>query len=272
MINEMSVNQKIAEIALMLNNKKVIVAFSGGVDSSVVSLLAKHYCSKVLLVMQDGLSVGIGETDYAKKIAEILELQLKFIEYNEFELSESYANNPSNRCYYCKQLLHDQLEKMRIENRFDLVINGTNASDLNGHRPGLKASKEFNSISPLVEAKLLKFEIRWIAKKYNLPVWDKPSTACLASRFQTGIKITKEGLIRVAAAEDFIKTEYQIKVLRVRDHGKLARIEVGKDEISKLNNSLTSITNKLMELGYNKVILDPEGYRQATPNEGMKYG
>ena len=156
MIDEKSVNQKIEQIALMLNKKKVIVAFSGGVDSSVVALLAKHHCSEILLVMQDGFSVGVGETDYAKNIAEILELPLKFIKYDEYNLSENYANNPSDRCYYCKQLLHGQLEKLRIESGFDLVINGTNASDLGGHRPGFKAVKEYNSLSPLVEADLSK--------------------------------------------------------------------------------------------------------------------
>ncbi len=101
MINEELINQKIEKVAKILNKQKVIVAFSGGVDSSVVALLAKIYSSQILLIMQDGLSVGLGEVDYAKNIAKRLGLPLQFIEYNEYELSENYAKNPSNRCYFC---------------------------------------------------------------------------------------------------------------------------------------------------------------------------
>lgn len=274
MINEELVNQKIGKIAKILGNQKVIIAFSGGVDSSVVAFLAKKYSDQVILIMQDGLSVGLGEVDYAKNIAKLLNLPLQFIKYNEFELSENYAKNPSNRCYYCKQLLHGQLEKIRVEKDYDFVINGTNASDLEGHRPGYTAIEEFGAISPLVKSELSKFEIRWIAKKFDLPVWDKPATACLASRFQTGIRITEKGLKRVAVAENYIRTKFQIQVLRVRDHNNLARIEVGKDEMIKLNNPLIkpNIIKKLQELGYDSIIFDSEGYRAAIPNEDVKYG
>ncbi|MHA2029562.1 MAG: ATP-dependent sacrificial sulfur transferase LarE, partial [Candidatus Kariarchaeaceae archaeon] len=201
LIDERIINQKIDVIEGMLKNKKVIIAFSGGVDSTVLAYIAKKFCDKVLLIMQDGYSVGIGEVDYAKKMVEILNMEIEFIYYNEYEISENYASNPDNRCYFCKELLHEFLENLRITKEFDLVLNGTNSSDLLGHRPGYQAVLEKKAQSPLVIAGLTKSEIRWIAKNNNLPVWDKPATACLASRFETGTRITQVGLQRVAEAE-----------------------------------------------------------------------
>lgn len=221
--------------------------------------------------MQDGYSIGIGEIDYAKNLASILNLELEFLYYNEYEISENYAENPHNRCYYCKGLLHKELERLRVAKGFDIVLNGTNASDLQGHRPGYQAVQEKGASTPLVDANLSKLEIRWIAKNNKLPVWDKPATACLASRFKTGTRITKEGLQRVAEAENFIKSNYQVNVLRVRDDGSSARIEVGMDEISKLEDRriLTEIENKLTLLGYQSVVLDKKGYRSALPGKDV---
>jgi len=237
------------------------------VDSSVLAFLAKQFCQQVLLVMQDGYSIGIGEIEYATKIARFLNLKLEFLYYNEYEISENYADNPDNRCYYCKEILHQELEKIRVANGFDLVLNGTNASDLKGHRPGYQAVQEKGACTPLVDANLNKSEIRWIAKNHHLPVWDKPATACLASRFKTGIRITKERLQRVAEAEHFIKSNYHVNVLRVRDDGSSARIEVGIDEMCKLidNSIFIKIEAKLIDLGFNKVTLDKKGYRSTVP-------
>ncbi|MCE7734302.1 MAG: ATP-dependent sacrificial sulfur transferase LarE [Candidatus Heimdallarchaeota archaeon] len=267
LIDEKTIKRKIDHVQLNLSNKKVIIAFSGGVDSSVLAFLAKQFCKKVLLVMQDGHSIGIGEIDYAKNLASILNLDLEFLYYNEYEISENYAENPHNRCYYCKGLLHKELEKLRVAKGFDMVLNGTNASDLQGHRPGYQAVQEKGAITPLVDANLSKLEIRWIAKNNQLPVWDKPASACLASRFETGTRITKEGLQRVAEAEYFIKSNYQVDVLRVRDDGSSARLEVGKDEIWKLEDDqkFGEVKAKLTSLGYHSVVLDKKGYRSALP-------
>lgn len=271
LIDEKEIKRKIEHVQLNLSNKKVIIAFSGGVDSSVLAFLAKKFCKKVLLVMQDGYSIGIGEIDYAKNVASILNLELEFLYYNEYEISENYAENPHNRCYYCKGLLHKELETLRITKGFDMVLNGTNASDLQGHRPGYQAVQEKGASTPLVDANLSKLEIRWIAKNNQLPVWDKPATACLASRFKTGTRITKEGLQRVAEAEHFIKSNFQVNVLRVRDDGSTARIEVGPSEIWKLEDDgiIAEVKTKLTSLGYQTVLLDKKGYRPALPNKDV---
>lgn len=262
------IQKKIEIVRNLLNGKKIIVAFSGGVDSSVVSFLANQYAEEVLLIMQDGLSVGIGEKDFAVDQAKQLGIPLEIIEYNEFDFSVDYQKNPENRCYYCKQLLHDFLEKIKIDRNFDYVISGTNYSDLNGHRPGHIATIEKGAINPLVIAKITKQEVRWIAELNGLISFDRPATACLASRIKTGVEITKKGLERVAISENFIKKEFKIRSVRVRDDGhNIARVEFMKKDITILKDTrkMEILCEKLKDFGYDEIILDKEGYRANVP-------
>jgi len=266
--NRSILDQKLDQVRQLLAGKKVIVAFSGGVDSSVVAYLAGEYADEALLVMQTGASVAIGEDDFAKDQAAQIGLPLEFIDYDEVDYSEDYAANPSNRCYYCKELLHDFLEDIRKDRGYDIVVSGTNATDLGGHRPGHQAQLEAGVINPLVDADITKQEVRWIANDAGLNAWDKPASACLASRFVTGVAITKEGLRRVAKAEHYLKTNYPVRVLRVRDHGELARIEIGEDELDEFIDyaDMAQIATDLAELGYRYVTFDMRGYRPATPS------
>ena len=263
------IQKKIKIVENLLHGKKILVAFSGGVDSSVISFLASQYAKEVLLVMQDGLSVGIGEKDFAVKQAKQLGISLEVIEYNEIDYSDEYQRNPENRCYYCKQVLHEFLDEIKEDRNFDLVISGTNYSDLKGHRPGHEATLEKGVMNPMVIAKITKQEVRWIAEINELISFDRPATACLASRFKTGVKITKEGLLRVAKSEDFIKSEFKLKSIRVRDDGQdIARIEFMKEDLILIKNTrmIDEIREKLRSYGYHKIILDKIGYRPSVPS------
>lgn len=267
-LDQQAINEKIRNVELVLENKTVIVAFSGGVDSSVVALFCSWYAKRTHLIMQIGSSVGLGEKEIAAKQANQLQLGLEFIDYDEVDLSAEYAKNPANRCYFCKIILHDFLETSRKQMGYDLVANGTNFSDLSGHRPGMKAVKEANSISPLADSGLTKQEIRWIARKNNLITWDKPATACLASRFMTGIPITKKGLRRIQLAEFNIQEKFKFSMLRVRDHGNdLARVEVSKDDLQRLfqHKVASQITSILIKEGFTSINFDYKGYRPNVP-------
>ncbi|MHA2092137.1 MAG: ATP-dependent sacrificial sulfur transferase LarE [Candidatus Kariarchaeaceae archaeon] len=267
LVDEKIIKNKLAEIASLLKNKKVLVSFSGGVDSSVIAWISKQYAKETILVMQIGNSVGIGEKEIALEQAEQMQLSLQFIEYEEIDHSKEYAANPHNRCFYCKEILYDYLEKIRKEYGFDVIINGTNFTDLQGHRPGHEAALKSGVLTPFVHSKITKPEIRWIAKDASLLTWDKAASACLASRFPTGTIITKEGLQRVAKAEYYLKSQFGFRKFRVRDHNRLARIELDSDEFQSVldQKKMDQITLEFKKLGYNFVTLDLEGYRKAVP-------
>ncbi len=266
-IDNKTIKMKLSKIRDLLEGKKVIVAYSGGVDSSVVGVLAKKYAKETKLIMQIGSSVAQSEIDNALKQASQLDMTVEFIEYNEYQLSNEYVENDKNRCYYCKTLLYNYLDEKRIEYHYDLILSGTNSSDLGGHRPGHRAGKETGIENPLLIANISKPEVRHIANKFGLITTNKPSMACLASRMITGVKITKGGLERVAKSEKFIMELLNLSRLRVRDHGKLARIEIDPVDFDKLldKNVIGVIDQQLKEYGYRFVSLDMEGYRPATP-------
>lgn len=251
----------------LLKGKKVVVAFSGGVDSSVVAFLAREYAEDTLLVMQTGSSVPKSEVDIAKKQASQLGLQIRFIDYNEIDYSDEYALNNENRCYHCKSLLYGFISRIKEEVNYDYILSGTNISDLKGHRPGHQASIENNILNPLVLAKINKSEVRFIASINELLTAEKPATACLASRVITGVPITKEKLSRIDQAEYLLRDKFNFKILRVRDHGDLARIEVGQDELGKIMDKVSRefIHSELKKLGYHYISIDLQGYRPAVP-------
>ncbi len=250
----------------MFKNKRVIVAFSGGVDSTVVAFLLSKIANSVLLVIQDGDSLASGEIENARNVAKQLNLGLHVIKYNEFEESVNYAQNPANRCYYCKQLLHSKLEQLRVELSYDVVVNGTNYSDLSGHRPGYKAISELGAATPLADFKLTKEEIRTIAHENGLTNWNKPSLPCLASRVYTGVKIDQDILKRVDSSESYLRQNFEFRILRVRDLGNdEALIQVSRDEIGILSSNIDRIKSILKKFGYKEVSFDPNGYSPYVP-------
>jgi uncharacterized protein len=241
----------------------VVIAFSGGVDSSTLAAICHEILGgKAVAVTAVSPVYPQEEVEEAKKIAK--EIGIKHI---LLETNEDFVRNPENRCYYCKRELLESLKSLAENLGFKAVFEGTNYSDLNGHRPGFKAVKEMENVySPWAENGFTKEEIRTIARRIGLSVSDKPPLACLASRIPFGEKITLEKLNRIGKAENIIRKITRARQLRVRDHNGLARIEVGRDERQIFFNTkiMDIIAKQLTELGFKYVTLDLEGYRSGS--------
>jgi len=263
------------ELQLKLNrlkkyfaNKTVIVAYSGGVDSTVLAEAGYRFAERMIAVTADSPTVLPGEVDEAIQIAQQRNWEHQVIKINELE-DEEFVANPLDRCYYCKKGLSKELKEIASEVNADFIVEGTNVSEVKGHRPGLQALKENYIDSPLLLGELTKDDIRKLAIFFGLQNADKPSLACLSSRFPTGVRITHEKLKRVGLAERYILDTYNVRVLRVRDHEGLARIEVEPEERKKLLSPeiLDDLHRKLKELGYSYIAIDCAGYRTGSLSE-----
>jgi len=245
----------------------VIIAFSGGVDSSTLAALCYEILGeKAVAVTAVSPTYPPEEIEEAKKIAG--EIGIKHIIVRTNELSnENFVRNPEDRCYYCKRELLNRLKEVAEKLGFKTVFEGTNFSDLSGHRPGFRAVEEMENVySPWAENDFTKEEIRAIARRIGLSVSDKPPLACLASRIPYGERITADRLVRIGKAEQIIRKITGARQLRVRDHNDLARIEVGRDERRLFFDTKTMdrIVNELKMLGFKYVTLDLEGYRTGS--------
>jgi uncharacterized protein len=245
---------------------QVIVAMSGGVDSVLLAKVAADTLGDhALAVTADSPSLP------RRDVRETIELASKFgilhqvIKTDEVKDSR-YAANPVDRCYYCKDTLFDQLDLISNHFQANWVCFGENLDDLSDQRPGSQAALEHHVRAPLKEAGLTKEEIRQLAHYLQLPVWDKPASACLASRFPYGTQITPEKLAQVELAEDFL-FELEIRQCRVRHHGEIARIEVETGDMDKVLDQASKIYTRFHQLGYTYVTLDLAGYRRGSLNE-----
>lgn len=244
-------------------NQKAIVALSGGVDSAVVALAAKKALDKkAVAVTADYNTLSGDELKSARKIAKELDIDHRIVRYNELD-NEEFVKNDSLRCYHCRTELASYLllEAKKID--VSLIVDGTNIDDLKDYRPGIKAMRENGVKSPLVELGIGKQNIRSIAKSNNLSVFDKPSNSCLASRIPHGIPVTFEKLKRIETAEILVKSVFNVRQVRVRDHQDTARIEVGSEEFKEMfdTDKLLTIDSKLKNLGFKYVALDLSGYK-----------
>ena len=245
---------------------KVVVAFSGGVDSTFLLKIAHDELgNKVIAVTAISPIFPKKEQEEAKLFAKNIGVKQKVVTTEKANI-QKLSKNPKDRCYHCKKDLFSKIKKIAEERNIDFVLDGSNADDINDFRPGLKAIKELKIVSPLIDVGLTKKEIRELSKEMNLDTWDKPEFACLASRFPYGEKITKKRLKKVENAEEFIR-ENGVKQFRVRFHENIARIEVEKDDFKIILNKSDEIVKKFKELGFKYVTIDIEGYRRGSLNE-----
>jgi uncharacterized protein len=248
--------------------KRVVIAFSGGVDSTFLLKAATvSGLEDILAVTAVSESLPEKELAFTREMAISLNTPHRMITTDELG-DENYSSNPPDRCYYCKKELFTKLREIAEKEEFPFILDGSNADDLNDHRPGMRAAAELDVKSPLSDAGLSKDEIRALSKELDLPTWDKPAAPCLSSRFPYGQKITAEALKRVNKAESFLK-EFGFKDLRVRDHDDIARIEVIPDEFSILFDASAreNIVTYLKSLGYKHVTLDLRGFKSGGFNE-----
>lgn len=249
---------------------KVIVAFSGGVDSTFLAEAAHHALGEhSLAVTAISDSYPIREMKAAQEIAKQIGIRLETVHTEELDL-EGYASNPTNRCFFCKTELFDKLRPIADKYDVGTIVYGAIPDDVGDHRPGMDAAKQMGIKAPLIDVDLTKAEIREISKAWDLPTWDKPAFACLSSRFPYGMRITRELLRQVDAAEQFLY-DLGIRQFRVRHHGELARIELDADEIVLLRQETirNQINDHYKTLGYEHVTLDLQGYRSGSLNEGI---
>ena len=263
--------KKYNNLLSFFKNKIVVVAFSGGIDSTVVAEIAFRSSKRMVALTTDSITVLPGEVDEAQKLAKLRGWEHRIVKVNELS-NDNFSKNPINRCYYCKVGLTEELEKLGYEIKADIIVEGTNYTEIGEHRPGLQALKENNIQSPLLDEKLSKSEIRELGRILRLPNSEKPSLACLSSRFPYGVKITAEKLKRVGLAERYIIDSYKIDSLRVRDHEGMARIEVSPEEREKLLSIeiFDDLYIQLVKFGFNYVSFDCRGYKSGSLNETIE--
>jgi uncharacterized protein len=236
-----------------------IIAFSGGIDSSLVLYFARMVQGRqnAIGVISNSESLKNKDFELAKSFCQKYDIQLEIITTKELE-DERYSSNPSDRCFFCKQHLYADMGKVLEKYPGFKVLNGTNFDDLKDYRPGLKAASDHKIFSPLAECGITKDELRAIARYYDLINWDKPASPCLSSRIPYDSPITREKLQQVESAENILNM-HGFEDVRVRHYGELARIEVKQHELDRLDKIRDKVIPKILALGFKKCEIDTEG-------------
>lgn len=257
-------HERLCEILRRIDS--ALIGFSGGVDSTLLLKVAVNVLGdRVLAVTGRSAAVPPEEIESATALAKRIGARHLILDTDELSVP-GYVQNASNRCYFCKHELYTKLTELARREGFQTILDGTNLDDVGDHRPGMMAAAELQVRSPLKEAGLTKADIRELSRQFDLPTWDKPAAPCLASRIAYGVSVTPEALTRVWEAERFLR-ELGFRVLRVRYHDKIARIEVPEAEMAALLSHHKAIVARFKAIGFQWVTLDLQGFRSGSLNE-----
>ena len=261
-MNNLNINlqNKIQELEQWYSKRKgSIVAFSGGIDSTLVLYLARKFQGKenAIGVISNSESLKAKDFELAKDFCEAFDIHLEIIKTEELK-DDRYNENPINRCFFCKDHLFNDLQAIKEKYPAFDVLSGTNYDDLGDYRPGLKAAEKYEVLAPMVACNLTKDELRQIAKHFDLPNWDKPASPCLSSRIPYTHKITREKLQQIEDAENILN-DFGFKDVRVRHYGDYGQIEVQQEELSKLMLVENEVLDKIKSVGFSELRIDKEG-------------
>lgn len=250
--------------------KGSIIAFSGGIDSSLLLFLARKWQGRerAIGVISKSESLKTKDFELARSFSELFDIQMEVIETKELE-DERYNTNPINRCFFCKDHLYGDLQVIRDRYPGYEVLNGTNTDDYTDYRPGMKAADKYDVFSPLARCKVTKEEIREIARYFKLPNWDKPASPCLSSRIPYTHPITKKKLVEVERAENLLN-DFGFNDVRVRHYGDHGRVEVPAEDVPRLMEMKEKVISDIKGAGFQNVVIDEEGLVSGKLNRVIK--